>query len=35
MWNNELDRRIREIEDGRAMGLPAEAVIREMRAKYG
>jgi putative addiction module component (TIGR02574 family) len=34
-WNSELDRRIREIEEGRAKGLPAEAVVREMRAKYG
>ena len=34
-WNRDLDRRIREIEEGRAQGLPAETVIREMKAKYG
>lgn len=34
-WNRKLDRRILEIEEGRAKSLPAEVVIREMRAKYG
>jgi putative addiction module component (TIGR02574 family) len=30
-----LRRRIAEIENGRVQGIPAEQVIREMRAKYG
>jgi hypothetical protein len=30
-----LQRRIDEIENGRVQGLPAEQVVREMRAKYG
>lgn len=30
-----LQRRIAEIENGRIQGIPAEQVIREMRAKYG
>ena len=34
-WSRKLDQRIKEIEGGRAKGLPAEIVIREMRAKYG
>ena len=34
-WDAKLARRVRGIEDGRVRGLPAEEVIREMRAKYG
>jgi len=30
-----LRQRIAEIESGRVQGIPAEQVIREMRAKYG
>jgi putative addiction module component (TIGR02574 family) len=35
VWAAELRRRIGEIEGGRVKGIPAEQVIREMRAKYG
>jgi putative addiction module component (TIGR02574 family) len=34
-WAAELRRRIVEIESERVQGIPAEQVIREMRAKYG
>ena len=34
-WEAELDRRVREIEEGRAQGRPAESVLAEVRAKYG
>ena len=34
-WDAELARRVREIEGNRVQGIPAEQVIREMRAKYG
>ena len=30
-----LRRRIAEIESGQVQGIPAELVVREMRAKYG
>ena len=33
-WNRELDRRIAEIESGKAVGIPAEEVLAVMRAKY-
>lgn len=34
-WDVELDRRVCEIEEGRATGRPAAALVRDMRAKYG
>ena len=35
VWDAVLRQRIAEIESGRVQGIPAEQVIREMRAKYG
>ena len=34
-WDAELARRVRDIEAGRVRGIPADEVIRDMRAKYG
>jgi len=34
-WDAELDRRVKEIEEGRVRGRPAESVLAEIRAKYG
>ncbi|MBM3888488.1 MAG: addiction module protein [Verrucomicrobia bacterium] len=34
-WDAELDRRVKEIEEGSAHGRPAESVLAEIRAKYG
>jgi putative addiction module component (TIGR02574 family) len=34
-WDAELERRLEEVEAERASGRPAEAVLREIRAKYG
>ena len=33
-WNAELTRRLREIEEGKVVGVPAEQVIARLRAKY-
>jgi putative addiction module component (TIGR02574 family) len=33
-WAREIERRLKEIEDGTAELIPAEDVIRELRAKY-
>jgi putative addiction module component (TIGR02574 family) len=33
-WDAELDRRLAEIESGRAMGEPADTVFKELREKY-
>ncbi len=33
-WDMELARRVEEIESGRAVGIPAEKVFAELRAKY-
>lgn len=34
-WDSELERRLKEVEAGDASGRPAEAVLAEIRAKYG
>jgi putative addiction module component (TIGR02574 family) len=34
-WDAELERRLKEVEAGRASGKPAETVLGEIRAKYG
>jgi len=34
-WAKEIERRLKQIEDGTATLIPAEDVFREMRAKYG
>lgn len=33
-WDTELNRRFKEIEEGRAVGRPAEDVFEEIRRKY-
>lgn len=33
-WAEELQRRIAEIDSGKDVGIPAEQVIAELRAKY-
>ena len=34
-WDQEIARRIADVEAGRVTGRPAEIVLKEMRAKYG
>ncbi len=34
VWDDELEKRIREIQSGDAMGEPAEKVFEELREKY-
>jgi putative addiction module component (TIGR02574 family) len=33
-WDLELAKRLEEIESGKAIGIPAEQVLEEMRRKY-
>ena len=33
-WAVEIERRVKEIEDGTAVLIPAEEVLRELKAKY-
>lgn len=35
LWTDEINRRVADIEAGRAVGIPHEEVMREMREKYG
>jgi putative addiction module component (TIGR02574 family) len=34
-WQAEMDRRADEIRSGKAVGIPVEEVLAELRAKYG
>jgi len=34
-WEKEIDRRVAEVDAGTATLIPADDVIRELRAKYG
>ena len=34
-WEEEIARRVDDVEAGRVTGRPAEIVLKEMRAKYG
>jgi putative addiction module component (TIGR02574 family) len=34
-WGKEIDRRVAEVDAGTATLIPADDVIRELRAKYG
>lgn len=34
-WDEEIARRVNEIESGRVTGRPADAVLKDLRAKYG
>jgi len=33
-WEDEVDRRVSEIESGQAQGRPAEEVLADLRRKY-
>ncbi len=33
-WDAEIERRVKEIESGKAKGRPAEDILAEIRAKY-
>jgi putative addiction module component (TIGR02574 family) len=33
-WVDELNRRVSEVESGKAVGIPMEEVLRRMREKY-
>ena len=34
VWDEEIERRIKEIKSGKAKGKPAEEILAEIRAKY-
>ena len=34
-WAEEIERRVRQLDSGEVETIPAEAVIAELRAKYG
>ena len=33
-WAEEIDRRVREIDEGKVKTIPGEKVLKEIRAKY-